>query len=351
MEALGFMKFWLTNNNTTIKPRRETRISESAVDSSSTTASESHELDLCGEGDDSFFELEISLSDFKTEKEQKQRLETTTTFSVSNKSKILPFVEITTKPQQSPITNLKSGQKFRAFSFKKSKSVDSEKSTTTTEKIKEENNRSINVRFRTDDETTTSFRKTTSIARLQQTDDTVFDCSVSPVSSSSSSSSSSSKRFFSLIKPLYTKTAKKQSSGSGVSSSISSPTSSPATREKQRRNLPAGIRNVKRQLGKSRSASAAVGVMSPVNRVIDESFQVQQDGIQSAILHCKKSFHGSRESSLLSRSTSESSSQEKLSTSSSEDSYLFSRIASDSMSEKSMDSLSSIKEQREKICD
>ncbi|XP_010442832.1 PREDICTED: probable membrane-associated kinase regulator 5 [Camelina sativa] len=334
MEALSFMKFWLTNNNTTIKPRRETKISECAVDS--TTASESPELDLCGEGDDSFFELEISLSDFKTE-----RLETTTTttFSVSNKSKILPFVDIaTTKPQQSPTTLLKSGQKFRAFSFKKS---------TTTMTKKEENNRSLNMRFRTDDETMTSFRKTSSIARLQQTDDTTFDGSVSPVSSSSSSS----KRFFSLIKPLYTKTTKKQSSSSGVSSSITSPTSSPAGREKQRSNLPSGIRSVRRQLGKSRSASSAIGGMSPANRVVDESFQVQQDGIQSAILHCKKSFHGSRESFLLSRSTSESSSQEKLSTSSSEDSYLFSRIGSDTMSEKSMDSLCSIKEQREKICD
>lgn len=254
MEALSFMKFWLTNNNTTIKPRREIRISESAVDS--TTASQDPELDLY-EGDDSFFELEISLSDFKTEK---QRLETTT-YSVSNKSKVLPFVDITSKPQQSPITLLKSGPKFRAFSFKKS-----EKSTTT-DKKKEENNR-------VDDETT-SFRKTASIARLQQTDDTMFDDSVS-------------KRFFSLIKPLYTKSTKKQSS-----STITSPTSSPAARDKQRSNIPSGIRSVRRQLGKSRSASAAIGGMSPANRV-DESLQVQQDGIQSAILHCKRSFHGSR---------------------------------------------------------
>jgi hypothetical protein len=269
MEALTFMKFWLTNN-TTIKPRREIRISESAVDS--TTGSEDPDLDLC-EGEDSFFELKISLSDFKTPKE-KQRLETTTTtttYSVSNKSKVLPFVDISSKPQQSPTTLLKSGQKFRAFSFKKS-----EKSTTT-EKKKEENNRtSLNVRFRVDDETTTtSFRKTASIARSQQTDDTMFDDSVS-------------KRFFSLIKPLYTKSTKKQSS-----STITSPTSSPATREKQRSNIPSGMRSVRRQLGKSRSASAAIGGMSPANR-IDESLQVQQDGIQSAILHCKKSFHGSR---------------------------------------------------------
>ncbi|CAA7035362.1 unnamed protein product [Microthlaspi erraticum] len=336
MEALSFMKFWV--NHTNGKPRREIRISETAVGAS--TALGDPDAELC-EGDDSFFELEISLSDFslheKKTSEEKQRLETTT-FSVS-KSKVLPFVEITSKPQ-SPITLLKSGQKFRAFSFKKSKPAESEKSTTTQKKESvDNNNRSLNLRFRIEDEETTSFRKTATTARSQVKDDMVFEDSSSPVSSSSSS-----KRFFSLIKPLYTKTTKKQSINGGVSTS---PASSPASREKQRSSIPAGIR---RQLGKSRSASAAVGGMSPANRV-DDSLQVQQDGIQSAILHCKKSFHGSRESSLLSRSTSESSSQEKLSTSSSEDSYLFSRIGSDSMSEKSIDSLTSIKELREKICD
>ncbi|CAN8244524.1 unnamed protein product [Cochlearia groenlandica] len=301
MEALSFVKFWLTN--ATGKPRREIRISESAV------ASTNPEIDL-NEGDDSFFDLEISLllkqNETFLEREAKQRLETTTTFSVS-KSKIIPFVETnnTTKPQQqSPITLTKSGQNST---------------------------------------TTITFRKTASIAKPKQTNDTMFvEDSVYSVSSSpSSSSSSSSKRFFSLIKPLYTKTVKKQSI-TGTSPPVTSPASSPAAREKQRNSFPTGIRSVKIQLGKSRSASAAVGVMSPAKRV-DEYLQVQQDGIQSAILHCKNSFHGSRESSMLSRSTSESSSQEKLSTSSSEDSYLFSRI--------SVDSLSSIKEQREKISD
>uniref|UniRef100_A0A1J3IZ78 Putative membrane-associated kinase regulator 5 n=1 Tax=Noccaea caerulescens TaxID=107243 RepID=A0A1J3IZ78_NOCCA len=340
MEALSFMKFWVTNANG--KPRREIRISETAVGAS--TALGDPDAELC-EGDDSFFELEISLSDFslheKKTSENKQRLETTTTtttFSVS-KSKVLPFVETTSKPQ-SPITLLKSGQKFRAFSFKKTKPAESEKSTTT-EKKENINNRNLNLKFRIEDDETTSFRKTATIARSQVKDDMMFEDSASPVSSSSSS-----KRFFSLIKPLYTKTTKKQSIN-GVSTS---PASSPASREKQRSNIPSGIRIARRQLGKSRSASAAVGGMSPANRV-DDSLQVQQDGIQSAILHCKKSFHGSRESSLLSRSTSESSSQEKLSTSSSEDSYLFSRIGSDSMSEKSVDSLTSIKELREKICE
>ncbi|XP_018469013.2 membrane-associated kinase regulator 5 isoform X2 [Raphanus sativus] len=259
MEALSFMKLWLTNANGN-KPRREIITSDS-------TATGDPELYLHEEEDDSFFELEISLSDFslnknKTQegKEEKQ----TTTFSVS-KSKVLPLVETTSKPQ-SPITSLNSDQKLGAFSIKK-----------------ENNDRSLNARFRIEDET------------------------------NSVSSTSSSKRFFDLVKPLYSKTTKKQS----VNSASSSPASSPAAREKQRSNVPSGIRSVKRQLGKSRSASAAVGAMSPGKR-LDESLQVQQDEIRSAILHCKKSFHGSRESSMLSRSTSESSSHEKLSTSSSE---------------------------------
>uniref|UniRef100_M4CFX4 Membrane-associated kinase regulator 5 n=1 Tax=Brassica campestris TaxID=3711 RepID=M4CFX4_BRACM len=305
MDALSFVKFWLTNNTNGNKPRREIRISESAVESS--TALGDSEVDLCEE-DDSFFELEISLSDFSLKKNKipEETEEKQNTFPVS-KSKVLPFVETTSKPQ-SPITLLQPSEKLRAFSFKKS---------TTTEK-KEPNSRSLNVRFRFEDETT----------RCED---------------SASSVPSSSKRFFDLIKPLYNKTTKKQS----INSVSTSPASSPAAREKQRSNI---TRSVRRQFGKSRSASATVGAMSPVKR-LDESLQVQQDGIQSAILHCKKSFHGSRESSMLSRSTSESSSQEKLSTSSSEDSYLFSRMSSDSMSEKSIDSLTSIKEQREKISD
>ncbi|XP_033141546.1 probable membrane-associated kinase regulator 5 [Brassica rapa] len=251
MEALSFMKLLLTNANGN-KPRREII--------TSSTALEDPELDL-HEEDDSFFELEISPSDFSSKKNKthEEREDKQTTFSVS-KSKVLPFVETTSKPQ-SPITSLKSCQKFGASSFKKS--------TTTTEK-KEHNDRSLNVRFRIEDEIT-SFRQ-----QVKADNDSV-------------SSTSSSKRFFDLIKPLYNKTTKKQS----VNSVTTSPLSSPAAREKQRSNIPSGIRSVKRQLGKSRSASAAVGAMSPGKR-LDESLQFQQDGIRSAILHCKKSFHGSR---------------------------------------------------------
>ncbi|KAA0044853.1 hypothetical protein IC582_016964 [Cucumis melo] len=75
------------------------------------------------------------------------------------------------------------------------------------------------------------------------------------------------------------------------------------------RNMPAKLRVVCKHLGKSRSASSAVAAappgVAPSRR--DDSLLQQQDGIQSAILHCKRSFNASRgsESSLLSRSVSD----------------------------------------------
>ncbi|KAK4771423.1 hypothetical protein SAY87_031955 [Trapa incisa] len=57
-----------------------------------------------------------------------------------------------------------------------------------------------------------------------------------------------------------------------------------------------GLREICKHLGKSRSASSAAAVtpsgFSSSRR--DDSLQQQQDGIQSAILHCKRSFNASR---------------------------------------------------------
>ncbi|KAF7151674.1 hypothetical protein RHSIM_Rhsim02G0236700 [Rhododendron simsii] len=61
--------------------------------------------------------------------------------------------------------------------------------------------------------------------------------------------------------------------------------------------LPAGLRVVCKHLGKSRSASSAAVAAAPVSgatvkqgRRRDDSLLEQQDGIQSAIMHCKRSF-------------------------------------------------------------
>ncbi|XP_042448203.1 probable membrane-associated kinase regulator 2 isoform X2 [Zingiber officinale] len=65
-------------------------------------------------------------------------------------------------------------------------------------------------------------------------------------------------------------------------------------------NIPAGLRVVCRRLRKSRSASAAVSFRSPslASGRRDDSLLEQQDGIQSAIAHCKRSFNKGSESPL-----------------------------------------------------
>ncbi|KAK2993532.1 hypothetical protein RJ640_007364 [Escallonia rubra] len=87
----------------------------------------------------------------------------------------------------------------------------------------------------------------------------------------------------------------------------STETASNAKSQKHGSNLPAAVRVVCKTLGKSRSASAAVAAAPPgtttTSQRRDDSLLQQQDGIQSAILHCKRSFKAARdsESSILSR--------------------------------------------------
>ncbi|KAK3227920.1 hypothetical protein Dsin_007782 [Dipteronia sinensis] len=82
--------------------------------------------------------------------------------------------------------------------------------------------------------------------------------------------------------------------------------------QKLQANIPERLRVVCKQLGKSRSASSAVAAApaGPVVQRRDDSLLQQQDNIQSAILHCKRSFNASRDSdsSILPRSISDPSS-------------------------------------------
>ncbi|CBI34403.3 unnamed protein product, partial [Vitis vinifera] len=96
-------------------------------------------------------------------------------------------------------------------------------------------------------------------------------------------------------------------------------TETPAINAKSQKqgNIPAGLRVVCKHLGKSRSASSAVAAVPSApcqSRRRDDSLLQQQDGIQSAILHCKRSFNASRDldSSLLSRSVSDPSHEKSL---------------------------------------
>ncbi|CAL9756119.1 unnamed protein product [Musa acuminata subsp. burmannicoides] len=124
-------------------------------------------------------------------------------------------------------------------------------------------------------------------------------------------------RYLSKIKPFYIKISKryveklrfsgplsssramkvrpaKESGGDQLKETVSTWSSFSGSLKSQDENIPAGLRVVSRRLRKSRSASAAVAsVRSPplATGRRDDSLLEQQDGIQSAIAHCKRSFN------------------------------------------------------------
>lgn len=128
-------------------------------------------------------------------------------------------------------------------------------------------------------------------------------------------------KYLKMVKPLYVRVSKRygeklrlsgqlslsgstapapaacsEKSQSGTEASEPQATASIA-KSCHKQGFPAGLRVVCKHLGKSRSASSAVAA-APSGAVVsqrrDDSLLQQQDGIQSAILHCKRSFNASR---------------------------------------------------------
>ncbi|XP_030453887.1 probable membrane-associated kinase regulator 2 [Syzygium oleosum] len=149
------------------------------------------------------------------------------------------------------------------------------------------------------------------------------------------------RRYLKKVKPFYIRVSKRYGERLGLSGQLGHTVFEPTVGEKSRSkasavaevgssghgssqrqgqgqgqgssSIPAGLRVVCKHLGKSRSASSAVAA-APGGQAAaaaasrrDDSLLQQQDGIQSAILHCKRSFNASRdsESSLLARSVSD----------------------------------------------
>lgn len=114
-------------------------------------------------------------------------------------------------------------------------------------------------------------------------------------------------RYLKKVKPLYVRVSKRYGEKMRFSSvqlrkgQMAQPTAAEACGEGvkgqiRQGNIPAGLRVVCKHLGKSRSASSAVAAApsgSSSSRR-DDSLLQQEDGIQSAILHCKRSFNASR---------------------------------------------------------
>ncbi|XP_030441770.2 membrane-associated kinase regulator 5-like [Syzygium oleosum] len=296
------------------------------------------------EEEDSFFELELTVPDrdvrgcstsdgkknvkdgdlvevdSSVEKQRSSPNSTTTksgrNYRLSHQSslslrKILP-IDPCSRPQ-SPISLLKSAPKFRVFMFRKSKSVsasssDGEKAGDDGE-LRGRGGGLFTLKFKVREGPRPDLRRANSSRRSE----TGFP-SRSPESFIDSSSKRFSKdviqKYLKLVKPLYVMVSRKQTDAaaaatrfSGELSATSSPAMPPLGSSKMHalRKSPAGFpAAAPKRLGKSRSASASGGVSSPPPARRDDSLAQQQDGIQSAILHCKRSYNSSSDCSPLS---------------------------------------------------
>ncbi|KAE8662157.1 Detected protein of unknown function [Hibiscus syriacus] len=284
MEALNFLRFW-KHGHGVYRVNQAQHCNGNAAAAANAKFS-GHEFE---EGDDAFIDLEFPLREAEEDKGNARNAEACSLSPNDHfsKRKIMP-IEPGPKPQ-TPIALLKSAQKFRVFHHKKTKA----------EAPKHEQHGGGNRFTRENSSRRTNGEIDDSSKRLSK--DLVH-------------------KYLNVMKPLYKKISKVGISGdSSLLSTAASPATEYSTKEKQ-----GNSRGIYKHMGKSKSSSAAA---SPINRR-DDSLLLQHDGIQSAILHCKRSFNSSRESSWLSRCTSDSSSQEKLSNASSTDSSMFSRATS-----------------------
>ncbi|KAE9618305.1 hypothetical protein Lal_00047307 [Lupinus albus] len=288
MDALNFLKFWRNSTMTTTTTTVPDIVVETDTDSEE-------------EEEDSFFDLELTLhhktdhiSQNITTLQTKTPPQNTTPLPLNepiSKRKILP-IEPTSKPQ-SPIALLKSAPSFRLFTFK---------NRMTPHKTQQQVNtgsetKSIKVKLNIDD----NFQCSPTLSRVNSTGS--LKGKVQNHHHGSEESETKAERiskdvvhkYLKLIKPLYVRVSKRYSEKmkfTGEAASMASPMSSPvgSSVSSKKGNFPAGMRGASKHLGKSRSASTVAGIGSPANRSDDTLLQ-QNDGIQSAILHCKRSFN------------------------------------------------------------
>ncbi|KAI6696414.1 hypothetical protein NL676_016533 [Syzygium grande] len=353
MEALSFLRLLWRPVTATVATPDETRYSTAQTD--------------CGsdEEDDSFFELELaryvtadsdseggadsSVAAFLQSSEMRQTsseeaksrdamcyfaadkpaiplsLSPTTSFS---KRKILPM-EPTSQPQ-SPISLFKSSPKLRVLMFRRSRSrsrsvaapdVKAEKTGDT----ELNNSASGNVFFAVKSREVQPAPPVTNDASKEQIKNKqtpnpargkLAESFFSDGSSSRRLSKDGLQKYLNLVKPLSVGVSKRYSDTvkfPSVESPLTSPASSPVTAAGSTPRMGKGFRaRPKHLLGKSKSATlATTSVTSSPARRDDSLAQQHHDGIQGAILHCKKSYYSSRDGSVLWRSASDPSSHGK----------------------------------------
>nr|GLL28198.1 probable membrane-associated kinase regulator 2 [Ipomoea trifida]GME13325.1 probable membrane-associated kinase regulator 2 [Ipomoea batatas] len=315
MDAFNLLKFWRSNGG-------GEGVSDDA-DGRNPALETDEESD-----EETFFDLVLNGADYscKDENEKPKAVEvmrkgeTSLSFPESPKDVFLKGnafpVDSCSKPQ-SPISLLRTAPKFRVFflGFKKSKEVKSENDGGSGSSPKhplqktaqnEQSKRFAAVNCKVEDvEVVASLPARENSLRSKLQMEKFDDFSIDEPSKRFPKNAVP--KYLKLIKPLYSKASKCNPSDK---LSVTSPLS-PATETLPRRlseerpgSRTAGFSTVRKHLVKSRSASA--GTASPPARRRDDSLLEQQDGIRSAILHCKTSYNSTtRGSSLLSRSVSE----------------------------------------------
>ncbi|KAE9611331.1 hypothetical protein Lal_00011485 [Lupinus albus] len=271
MDALSFLKFWKNSTmSTTTVPN-----THSDDDDDDDDEEEDEEEDE----DDSFFDLELTLH-HKTDHVPQNKTSLSSNEPIS-KRKILPIDPIS-KPHSS-IPLLRSPPSFRLFSFQKR---------VPPHKTQEQSKLNTQYTFHCSP-TLTRVNSMTSFKSKAQSHSQEAEPKTEHVSKDVV------QKYLKLIKPFYVRVSKRYSEKIKFSeevASIASPlVGSVSSKKEKQRGFSTGMRGVSKHLSKSRSASMVAGVGSPVNRSDDTLLQ-QNDGIQSAILHCKRSFNSSRDS-------------------------------------------------------
>ncbi|KAF8412181.1 hypothetical protein HHK36_000140 [Tetracentron sinense] len=337
MEAFSLLKYWRGSG--------AGAGATGATAIATTVAHQTLELDE-DEGDEgSFFDMEFTVPDDDDEENEEEDSDSAGTDGDSQTDpnpSLSPSDELffkgRTKPQY-PVSLLKSATKFRVFTLGSKKPKSPEKSETIAtpkqhqqqwQTQAQQQSKFFTVKFKVEEVPIVSLftrdnssRSLGSKLQKQNLDEAASD--------DKRFSKDVVHKYLKMIKPLYVRVSKRYGEKLRFSGQLSvgsvpvlSPTKILATKKEggaektearnikrqKQGNFPAGLRVVCKHLGKSRSASSAVAAAPSVPfraKRRDDSLLQQQDGIQSAILHCKRSFTGSRDSetSLLSKSTSD----------------------------------------------
>ncbi|KAI3419578.1 uncharacterized protein J3R85_013085, partial [Psidium guajava] len=207
-----------------------------------------------------------------------------------SKRKILPM-EPTPQPQ-SPISLFKSSPKLRVLMFRRSKSK--------SQSLAAQSVKAEQTELKSGASSSLFFAvKSRELVESFSSDD----------SSSKRLSRDGLQKYLNLVMPLTVGISKRYSDTvkfPSAESPLTSPASSPATAACSSPRMGKGFRvRSKHLLGKSKSAAMGTTCVtsSPARR--DDSLALQHDGIQGAILHCKRSYYSSREGSVLWRSASD----------------------------------------------